>query len=94
MDSFSGKWDIKILWIVHQNKVIGFNKLKREANGITNIVLARTLTKLIENKYIKKDLVGNTAPFKSEYSTLPNGEKLLSKLEALHLFGKEVYNLH
>ena len=42
MDIFGGKWKLKILWIICNHEGIRFNQLRREVNGITNVMLTRS----------------------------------------------------
>lgn len=54
MDTFSGKWRLNIFWIIYKNEGIGFNQLRKNISGITNIMLVRSLNTLLFDGYISK----------------------------------------
>ncbi|EMC02681.1 hypothetical protein SMU68_06398 [Streptococcus mutans NFSM1] len=54
MDALSSKWALQIFWVISQKSPIRFNQLKREVDGITKIMLTRSLDSLIQNKLISK----------------------------------------
>lgn len=49
MEVVGGKWRLNVLWVINKYQSIRFNQLKREVNGITTIMLTRSLDILITN---------------------------------------------
>lgn len=39
----SGKWKLRILWELNQQEVIRFNELQRRLEGISSVMLSRSL---------------------------------------------------
>ena len=54
MEVVSGKWRLNVLWVINKYQSIRFNQLKREVNGITTIMLTRSLDILITNELVEK----------------------------------------
>ncbi|OEU40224.1 transcriptional regulator [Lactococcus cremoris subsp. cremoris IBB477] len=88
MDIFGGKWKLKILWIIYNHEGIRFNQLRREVNGITNVMLTRSLELLMEHDLvIRKDF--QTIPPHVEYYLTKKGEDLVPFMQQLDLWGRE-----
>lgn len=88
MDIFGGKWKLKILWIICNHEGIRFNQLRREVNGITNVMLMRSLELLMEHDLvIRKDF--QTIPPHVEYYLTKKGEDLVPFMQQLDLWGRE-----
>lgn len=88
MDIFGGKWKLKILWIICNHGGIRFNQLRREVNGITNVMLTRSLELLMEHDLvIRKDF--QTIPPHVEYYLTKKGEDLVPFMQQLDLWGRE-----
>ena len=89
MEVLGGKWKIPVLWEIGKAKNIRYNLLKREVTEITNIMLTRTLTELIENGLVmKKDF--NENPPRVEYSLTATGLTLYPHLQNLVAWIKTV----
>lgn len=54
MEVVGGKWRLNVLWVINKYQSIRFNQLKREVNGITTIMLTRSLDILITNELVEK----------------------------------------
>ncbi len=54
MEVVGGKWRLNVLWVINKYQSICFNQLKREVNGITTIMLTRSLDILIANELVEK----------------------------------------
>ena len=88
MDIFGGKRKLKILWIICNHEGIRFNQLRREVNGITNVMLTRSLELLMEHDLvIRKDF--QTIPPHVEYYLTKKGEDLVPFMQQLDLWGRE-----
>lgn len=54
MEVVGGKWRLNVFWVINKYQSIRFNQLKREVNGITTIMLTRSLDILIANELVEK----------------------------------------
>ncbi|WP_349627510.1 MULTISPECIES: helix-turn-helix domain-containing protein [unclassified Enterococcus] len=70
-----------------QHNPIRFNQLKREVDGITNVMLTRCLETMIEVDLIKRTDF-NEIPPKVEYSITEKGKELVPILFFLNNWGK------
>jgi DNA-binding HxlR family transcriptional regulator len=87
-----GKWKIPIVWIVGQEEVIRFNELRRKINGISNIMLSRSLQEL-ESDYIIQRTQYNEIPPRVEYSLTDFGKAVQPVLELLGEWGKRAIKM-
>mgnify|MGYP001117848610 FL=1 len=83
MDILGGKWKLKILWVLSQHPSIRFYQLKREVDGITNVMLTRCLETLADVHLVKR-----TDSPKVDYSLTDKGIELVPSLLFLNDWGK------
>ena len=83
----SGKWKLKIIWILTQEKCIRFNELQRRMNGISAIMLSKNLQELEANKMIIRKQYDEIPP-KVEYSLTELGKGIQPALESLGNWGE------
>ena len=88
MDILGGKWKIKIIWTIYKFKIIRFNALKREVDGITDLMLSKILKTLAENNIVKR-VQFNEIPPHVEYSLTENGLKLVESLSNIRVWVSE-----
>lgn len=88
MEVIGGKWKINILWAISRGEPIRFNQLKRAVQGITNVMLTRSLKELIAYNLVKKKDF-NTIPPHVEYSLTEKGASLVPILRTLDQWGKK-----
>ena len=81
-----GKWKLQIIWNIYVFKVIRYNELKRNVNGITNMMLSKSLKELEHNKIITRKQYEEIPP-RVEYSLTSNGLELLTVLKELEKWG-------
>lgn len=91
LNILNGKWRLQILWEISRLKTVRFNELQRNLEGISSIMLSRSLNELCENKLISRKQY-NEIPPKVEYTLTPLGKSLCPVLHALEDFGNEVYS--
>lgn len=84
----SGKWKLKILWILYNKKIVRFNELQRNLGNITTKTLTEQLREL-ENKKIIKRTVYPEIPPKVEYSLTETGISIEPVMKALCNWGNE-----
>ena len=88
MEILGGKWKLKIIWTIYNFKVIRFNALKREIDGITDLMLSKILKTLVENNIVER-VQFNEIPPHVEYSLTENGVKLVESLSNIRAWVKE-----
>ncbi|MDU4961970.1 MAG: helix-turn-helix domain-containing protein [Sporomusaceae bacterium] len=88
IELLSGKWKMHVVWQVAKQEVIRFNELRRQLNGISNVMLAQTLQELQEAGVINRNQY-NEVPPRVEYSLTKLGKGLLPVFAALESWGKQ-----
>ena len=92
LSMLNGKWKLPIIWEIHQEKIIRFNKLQRRLNGISNLMLSKSLQELELHKIINRHQY-NEIPPRVEYSLTDLGKSLIPALHLLGEWGKN-YHIH
>ena len=85
---FGGKWKIKLIWIIYEYKSIRFNQLKRELDGITDLMLTKILKSLIADDIVSRKSFDEVPPH-VEYSLTDNGLKLIESLSGIRSWIRE-----
>jgi DNA-binding HxlR family transcriptional regulator len=94
LNLIGGKWRLPIIWALNKNGTMRYNELKRNIDGITNMVLTQSLKELESNGIISREQFMEVPP-RVEYSLTDNGEALIPALKALAAWGnnmKDIYN--
>lgn len=86
------KWKIPILYYLLKNEPTRYNEIKRKINGITNMMLTKSLQELEHHKLITRTQY-ETIPPKVEYSVTERGKTLFPALNQLYLWGQEQMEL-
>lgn len=87
IELLSGKWKMHVIWQVGKQEVIRFNELRRQLNGISNVMLTQTLQELQEAGVIYRNQY-NEVPPRVEYSLTKIGKELLPVFDVLEKWGK------
>ena len=82
-----GKWKLKIIWILTQEKCIRFNELQRRMNGISAMMLSKNLQELEADKIIIRKQYDEIPP-KVEYSLTELGKGIRPALDSLGNWGE------
>ena len=90
LTKLNGKWKLQIVWVLHNEKVIRFNELRRRLSGISNIMLSKSLQELEQDKIILRKQY-NEVPPRVEYSLTPLGEEINPALTLLGEWGEKAY---
>lgn len=85
----SGKWRLKILWEISKNETIRFNKLQKNIEGISSLMLTRCLKELIEYRLVDRKQFDEIPPH-VEYSLTDLGRSLCPILHSIEVFGLNV----
>lgn len=83
-----GKWRLPIIWKLSKQESMRYNELKRQLEGITNIMLTRTLRDLERNGLIIREEYDQIPP-RVEYSLTESAKKLLPAIELIGQWGRE-----
>lgn len=84
----SGKWTLRILWLLYNRKTVRFNELQRSLENITTKTLTGQLKALEEQKIILR-VVYPEVPPKVEYSLTELGETLKPVFDTLCQWGQQ-----
>lgn len=87
IELLSGKWKMHVIWQVGKQGIIRFNELRRQLNGISNVMLTQTLQELQEAGVIHREQY-NEVPPRVEYSLTEIGKELLPVFTVLEKWGK------
>jgi DNA-binding HxlR family transcriptional regulator len=90
LSMLNGKWKLPIIWEISQAETIRFNELQRRLNGISNLMLSKSLQELELNKIINRHQY-NEIPPRVEYSLTYLGKSLIPALQLLGEWGKRYY---
>lgn len=88
LDVIGGKWKPYILRVISKSESIRYNELKRQIEGITDMMLAKSLREL-ENDGIIIRTQFNEIPPRVEYSLTLKGRELTKALEQLSKWARE-----
>jgi len=87
LELIGGKWRLPIIWALSQNETLRYNELKRQVDGITNMMLSQCLKEMegyglvIRKQYME-------IPPRVEYSLSQHGKDLIPALQSLARWGK------
>ena len=91
LNLIGGKWRLPIIWALSKNGTLRYNELKRNIDGITNMMLTQSLKELELYHIISRKQFMEVPP-RVEYSLTDNGENLIPALKALANWGKIMKN--
>lgn len=86
-----GKWRLPILWAIHNQGVIRYNELKRQVDGITNMMLTQSLKELESYGLLIRTHYPEIPP-RVEYMLSNEGKNLIPALKLLATWGKQMQN--
>lgn len=90
LDRVNGKWKLPIIWELMQNESLRFNALLHHLDGISNIMLSKTLQELCEDGIVARKQVSDS-PLRVEYTLTERGRQLQPALYALGLWSAQNY---
>jgi DNA-binding HxlR family transcriptional regulator len=89
LNLIGGKWRLPILWALSKKPETRYNELKKNIDGITNMMLAQSLKELEQYGIINRKQYAEIPP-RVEYSLTDNGQGLISALKVLADWGKNM----
>lgn len=84
-----GKWRLPIIWALWKNKTLRYNELKKNIDGITNMMLSQSLKEMESYGLIVRKQYMEIPP-RVEYSLTEEGIYLVQTLESLASWGKHM----
>ncbi len=90
LDLLNGKWKLRIIWELSQQETIRFNELQRRLEGISSVMLSKSLEELEQHKIVNRRQY-NEIPPRVEYSLTALGKAIDPALQALGGWGSQVY---
>lgn len=84
----SGKWRLKILYVLACLETVRYNALKRNIDGISHKMLSAQLNELEDSGVILRNEYPQVPP-KVEYSLTDKGRTLIPLIHAMCDWGKE-----
>jgi len=81
-----GKYKGRILWYLHNNKILRYGELRKSIKDITTKMLTQTLRELEEYNLINRKVYHEVPP-KVEYSLTETGKELIPFIEYLSNWG-------
>ncbi|WP_256132901.1 winged helix-turn-helix transcriptional regulator [Anaerovorax odorimutans] len=88
LEIIGGKWKLPIIWKLSKKKTMRYNELKRELEGITNIMLTRSLQYLEEHQLVIRRELEHIPPH-VEYSLTDRARQLIPALEVIKDWGRQ-----
>lgn len=82
LDIFGGKWDSRIICVLHTLGTLRYSELRREMGNITDAVLASALKKLIANQIVQRRSYDEIPP-RVEYSLTDRGRSVVPILQSI-----------
>ena len=89
LNIIDGKWRLPIIWALNKNEIMRYNELKRDIDGITNMMLTQTLKELESYEIIMRKQYMEIPP-RVEYSLTKSGQDLIVALKELANWGKNM----
>ncbi len=90
LNIIGGKWKLPLLWhLANTQQGIRYNELKRKLDGITNIMLTRSLRELEEGGVVKRIQYSDIPPH-VVYSLTEQGKKLIPALMNIKEWGEQL----
>jgi len=91
LNIIGGKWKLPLLWhLANSQNGIRYNELKRNLDGITNIMLTRSLRELEQDGVVKRIQYSDIPPH-VVYSLTEQGEKLIPALLNIKEWGEQLH---
>lgn len=90
LSHLEGKWKLRVIYAVSLKENIRFNELRRQVDGISNLMLSKTLQELEDAGIIERKQY-NEVPPRVEYSLTDLGKGIYPVLDSLERWGELLY---
>ena len=86
LEIIGGKWKLPIIWKLSKQESMRYNELKRQLDGITNLMLTRSLKYLEEHRLVIRKEYEHIPPH-VEYSLTNSARDLIPALDVIKDWG-------
>lgn len=86
LEIIGGKWKLPIIWKLSKQESMRYNELKRQLDGITNLMLTRSLKYLEEHRLVIRKEYEQIPPH-VEYSLTDSARDLIPALDVIKDWG-------
>lgn len=90
LSHLEGKWKLRVIYAVSLKENIRFNELRRQVDGISSLMLSKTLQELEDAGIIERKQY-NEVPPRVEYSLTDLGKGIYPVLDSLERWGELLY---
>lgn len=91
LSHLEGKWKLRVIYVISKAETIRFNELRRQLEGISNLMLSKTLQELEDGGIVVRKQF-NEVPPRVEYSLSEIGKGIYPVMESLEQWGKMLYD--
>lgn len=85
-----GKWKLRVIYVISKCEPIRFNELRRQVEGISNLMLSKTLQELEDGGIVVRTQY-NEVPPRVEYSLSELGKGIYPVMDSLEQWGTMLY---
>lgn len=82
LEIFGGKWDSRVICVLHEKKVLRYSEIRKEMMNVTDAVLSATLKKLITHGLVERKSYDEIPP-RVEYSLTDSGNSVVPILQRI-----------
>jgi len=95
LSKIGAKWSMLVLYLISQSSGgrIRFTELQAQMTDCSKKMLAQMLRKLVENDLVCREVTGDKAPVRVDYSLSPRGRSLMPALDGLVAWAIEQYGV-
>lgn len=93
LEVIGGKWRLPIIWTLSLKGPLRYNELKRHLEGITNIMLTRSLQGLEAFGLVTRTAYDEVPP-RVEYALTDRCREVLPALEIINRWGQDLLREH
>ena len=90
LSHLEGKWKLRVIYAISLKENIRFNELRRQLDGISNLMLSKTLRELEEADIVTRTQY-NEVPPRIEYALSDLGKGIYPVLDTLGKWGELLY---
>ncbi len=91
LDVFGGKWDSRVICVLHNIGTMRYSRIREEMCNITDAVLAATLKKMISENLIERKQYDEIPP-RVEYSLTEKGRSVVPIMHSICQWAGLYYN--
>lgn len=93
LSCLDGKWKLRVVYVISITGTIRFNELQRQVDGISNLMLSKSLHELESDGIVYRKQY-NEVPPRVEYSLTEVGSGIRSVMDCLNDFGQTLHDVN